>query len=246
MSSSIYQENKNFVNKYKALLLSKFKAYAMERRVVLCMNDTRFSNINMWVHCKIENDIFITEASKKLYFCVKLKEYKRLFGTRDDDDNKLAIFAYMSNLDMYSITLEKLEDMRKFLIKKGVKGIGSKPISELDDRSLLYQLKRYPEEMYDYPDIKDCEKAIKALKDSPIEIYRHPDIHKSIKNKELIPISWLADNCLVYPNSSIKKRTSTSFLEVDRLEYATPNLARIAQRTESYAPITSWCVLDLK
>ena len=255
---SLYQENKIFINKYRAALLAEFKKHEHDSsRISVYCNDASI-NINMWVTTLFDNEIYITEANKRLFFCVKLREKSRKLVTMTEDFQKdvevLGRLAYINTLGMYSTSRDVLNEIRNYLISKGkVKDINGKPLKDVDEYQLLYWIQDNPIELEGYPEVKRCESFVKELKDCPVKIFRHPDVLKYIKDEELIPVSWIETESygsayLTHPVKNAGSRKSFAFTSKDDISYLSNSneINRMVHRAYVYTPFSFWvCILPV-
>ena len=202
---SIYQENKNFVNKFKSVLDSeaaKYNSYAFDNpyKIRAYANDTSLNrSVTIYFYPRIEKGIQIVETRGRLYFCVRLKENKRGLITQTEeywkDTERLASIEYLNSYFSYRNS-DEMRDLRNFLDKKGITHINGKSVKSLDDSSLYWELldDRNLSPLDGYPKLKPLVTIINELKTCPIETVRHPDMFKNIPDKELMPVAYIDDD----------------------------------------------------
>lgn len=258
----IYKENKNFINKYISMLNnSKKKADGMFRSSsTIILNEgvlgknAQTKRLTMQFDTSFSGDIVIEETGRNLFFCVREVETKRYIYSRDMDQHsygEVALKVFKNSLSIYSTPEGFANELAKFIKQKD-------PSSDVDNlryQDFIKNVRRdiYDKFLIDFPEVKSLIDVIKELMKADVEVYRNPTLFKSLKNLELMPVSYIndADGILYVPYTypSSKYSTSNIYHKVylsQQDELSSSYLKSYAKQSFNYTPFSDWTVFDVK
>ena len=255
--SLIYQENKNLINKYKSALESynrRIGIHQIESQVPFNINGKEYK-VPIALDLKAQDKVIIEEVGKKFYFCIKLTQVKRYLVssfTDQSDMDALAYKVFIKSLGRYSTSKDEVLALIKHLNSVGVKNDAKgNPFSE-EIYYFVSELRRnddyYKKAFKDYPDVKEIKGYLEKLKPADVDLSRVKYIYKSIKDKELIPVSNLDSEygILYVPEYSPSSRTSTNFymkVDISRAsDVSGKALQKYSGKSLSYTPYSYWVV----